>query len=80
MPEIAAATSAQKKRIEEVFTSRLEQVHGIDPRDSKRKQSRKAMELQVEFFAGAMAALNILTGEAPPAGWVIMLASGRSVV
>lgn len=78
----------QRKRIEQVFRNRLEQAHGLNlPADKRKLTSAKIRAAEVEFFAGAMAAIQELSDapdkadklQAPPI-WVISLMSGRSIV
>lgn len=73
-PEVLAA-------IEDKFKERLRHAHGIDPTDKKKVGQVKAMTLQTEFFAGAMAALaQFSEPPALPPQWIISLMSGRSIV
>lgn len=44
-----------------------------------RKQS-KVLRSEADYFAGAMAALEALTGESPNTYWVMSILTGRSIV
>lgn len=65
-------TPAQQASIEQMFLDRAH-AQGLKPGSVK---YRKA---EVEFFCGAMAALQIVNGTEPNAGWYIKLLSGRGV-
>ena len=72
-------TDVQRQAIFDTFKNRLQLVHGIDSADKKKVEAKRALGHQVEYLAGAMATLDAL-GFQVPAGWVIGLMSGRSVV
>lgn len=62
----------QRQAIEDMFIERAK-AQGLKP------GTKTYLKAEVEFFCGAMAALQIVNGTDPHAGWYIRLLSGRGV-
>ena len=65
-------TNDQRIAIENMFLERAKAMR-------RNQGTVKYAEAECEFFCGAMAALQIVNGTEPNAGWVIKLMSGRGV-
>lgn len=78
-------TEEQQKRIEQSFRDRVRVQHGIDVTATK-KRPVAVKKAEVEFFAGALAAIQALEAPADsdkqmgPPIWLINLMTGRGIV
>lgn len=80
-------TAAQQKEIEDNFRFRLKNVHGIEPLSGSATREH-ARKLEVEYFTGAMAAVQAFFGTTPelkdtllvPPVWYIAIIRGQGIL